>query len=555
MKFICIGCGNEFEKESNDRNKYCRQLRTFTCGYCGKEFETICQYRRKLRCDNCKNKSHGHKLSEETKLKMKNTLLDRYGVEYPLQSSEIKNKVMNTKKERYGYSTFNMNKTKETVINKYGVDSVFKSEEIKNRIRETNLKRYGTYNPMKNEDIKSKSISTNLKKYNSRHYLMTEDGKNKLKDSVRKKYGVDNVFQMESVKDKSRQTNIKRYGTAHPMKSDKVKNKTKNTCKEKYGNKSYIGSEDWRTKTIETCMEKYGVDYPCMTDNCRNASRTISKINLEFSKMLDRYGINSELEFGIDKYSYDIKIDNFLIEIDPTPTHNINWNPWKHPVDKNYHINKTRLANENGYRCIHVFDWDDKDKIVDLVNPNKRRVYARNCCIKIINDNKISNEFLFNYHLQGTCRNQDIIIGLYNNDELLQIMTFGRPRYNKNYQYELLRLCTKNNTVVVGGAEKLFNYFIHNYNPYSIISYCDNSKFRGDIYTRLGMELLDYGNPTCHWYNGDRHITDNLLRKQGFDRLFGTSYGKGTDNNQLMLDHGFVQIYDCGQSVYVWNKK
>lgn len=44
-----------------------------------------------------------------------------------------------------------------------------------------------------------------------------------------------------------------------------------------------------------------------------------------------------------------------------------------------------------------------------------------------------------------------------------------------------------------------------------------------------------------------KHITDNLLRQQGFDRLFGTSYGKGTSNEQLMLDAGFLEIYDCGQ--------
>ena len=49
------------------------------------------------------------------------------------------------------------------------------------------------------------------------------------------------------------------------------------------------------------------------------------------------------------------------------------------------------------------------------------------------------------------------------------------------------------------------------------------------------------------------HITDGLLRQRGFDQLFGTHYGKGTSNEQLMLDNGFVEIYDCGQQAYVLN--
>ena len=53
-----------------------------------------------------------------------------------------------------------------------------------------------------------------------------------------------------------------------------------------------------------------------------------------------------------------------------------------------------------------------------------------------------------------------------------------------------------------------------------------------------------------HWYDGHRHITDNLLRQRGFDNLFNTSYGKGTSNKDLMLSHGFVEVYDCGQATY-----
>ena len=48
-----------------------------------------------------------------------------------------------------------------------------------------------------------------------------------------------------------------------------------------------------------------------------------------------------------------------------------------------------------------------------------------------------------------------------------------------------------------------------------------------------------------------QHITDNLLRARGFDQLFNTNFGKGTSNDELMLQAGFVTVYDCGQATYV----
>ena len=184
----------------------------------------------------------------------------------------------------------------------------------------------------------------------------------------------------------------------------------------------------------------------------------------------------------------------------------------------------------------------------------KQKMYARKLIIKEV-DIKETNEFLNTNHLQGTCRGQVIRLGLYTeNNELIQVMTFGKPRYNKNYEYELLRLCTDNKYIVIGGANRLFNYFIKLYQPKNIISYCDNSKFSGDIYYNLGFELKSYGSPSKHWYNDKEHITDNLLRQRGFDQLFNTNYGKGTSNEELMIQHGFVEIYDCGQSIFTYQK-
>ena len=79
------------------------------------------------------------------------------------------------------------------------------------------------------------------------------------------------------------------------------------------------------------------------------------------------------------------------------------------------------------------------------------------------------------------------------------------------------------------------------------------SKFNGEVYEKLGFKLKEQTAPAKHWYNPKtkRHITDNLLRQRGYDQLHGANFGKGTSNEELMKEHGYVEIYDCGQLVFV----
>ena len=71
------------------------------------------------------------------------------------------------------------------------------------------------------------------------------------------------------------------------------------------------------------------------------------------------------------------------------------------------------------------------------------------------------------------------------------------------------------------------------------------------------MKLVDKGKPSKHWYNivTDRHITDNLLRMRGYSQLHNdTEHKKGEDNELLMYMHGYLEVFDCGQSTYTWKK-
>ena len=478
----------------------------------------------------------GMLLSDELKkkrsAKAKETFLKKYGVDNPSKTIEVKAKIQKTNLERYGHecsaqSEVVKEKIKATNLKKYGVEYSFQAGVVKEKIKATSLERYGVDNPSKSNIIKDKIVESN-----------------------RRNLGVDYPMQSKEVMGKSRVTSLQKYGTEYPNQSEIVKQHIKESSLRLYGVEHPFMSEVVIDKVLKTNLERYGVScYLMLTKRWGEAND--SKPNRDFAEMLDSNNITYEREFRCGKYSYDFKIGNNLIEINPTATHNTHFNPYgKNKINDTYHANKSNLALCNGYNVIHVFDWDDIDKVVQLLR-ERETAYARKCEVRFVNEVD-ANKYLDTYHLQGTCRGQKFRLGLYYDNKLVSLMTFGKSRFNKNCEYELLRYCSHYN--VIGGAEKLFKYFVDNYRPNSIVSYCDTSKFSGKVYDILGFKYVKTNSPRKHWYSRKekRHITDGLLLSRGYDRLFKENHGKGTSNEELILARGYLPVYDCGQSTYIW---
>lgn len=420
-----------------------------------------------------------------------------------------KKKVISLRKEtsleRYGDENYNgREKFKRTYESKYGGIG-FASDVVRAQAENTTKERYGDEDIRKTEYFKQKISKTKEERYGDLKYNNLE---------------------------KRRETCLARYGEDNPQKVDKVKE-----------------------KVSKTCQEKYGVNWACMRPEARNYSSD-SGPNRHFAELLEKQGTGFEREFPIQNKSYDFKIGDTLIEINPSATHNSTWGIiGGEPKKSTYHLEKSQIAEKEGYHCIHVWDWDHIEKVARSFIP-KETVYARKCEVVQL-DPKEVNLFLDENHYQGRCTGQKVCLGLKDRGELIQVMTFGKPRYNKNYQWELLRLCTKTGKVVLGGSQKLFKAFVDNedFQVQSVISYCDKGKFSGKVYESLGFILRGSSRPSKHWWNGKEHVTDNLLRQRGFDQLFGDRwgrYGKGTSNEELMREHGFVEVYDAGQASYVW---
>ena len=115
-------------------------------------------------------------------------------------------------------------------------------------------------------------------------------------------------------------------------------------------------------------------------------------------------------------------------------------------------------------------------RLSSLFNLNKK-IFARKCVIKKVSKT-ISKQFLNDNHIQGNSIDK-LRYGLYYNDELVSLMTFGSKRKvlgnkNKSFnEYELVRFCNKLNFNVTGGFSKLLNNFIGEVKPSKIITYAD----------------------------------------------------------------------------------
>lgn len=349
------------------------------------------------------------------------------------------------------------------------------------------------------------------------------------------KYGCLAPGNNKNARDKAVSTMLSKYGVQYAMQSPEIRAKSESTMIEKYGVRNASLVPEFQKKKSETIEQKYN---RCISTNCTDSQgHVISKQSQEFSNDLRRVGINHINEFKIGDVLYDMCIpdQHVVIEVDPSYTHSI-YNNCEKCVAPSYHSNKTKLAEENGYRCIHIFDWDSRIKIINMLVPISKHIYARNTDVYKLRES-VAKEFLDKYHLQSSSNGQILCLGLVVNDTLYEVMTFGKSRHSKNNYVELLRFCTVPGVRVVGGASKLFSYATSEFGLSKIITYCDRSKFTGRTYETMGMTHINTYPPRKIWSKESYRMVDDSRRNRNI-------------SEDEMISKGWAPVYDCGQSVY-----
>ena len=147
------------------------------------------------------------------------------------------------------------------------------------------------------------------------------------------------------------------------------------------------------------------------------------------------------------------------------------------------------------YSVITLYDSNNIDINLSIIRNalqlNTTKIYARKCEVRVI-DYAEAKDFLELYHIQGS-RNTNISIGLFYDNELVQVMTLGKPLFTRlSNCIEIYRLASKTNLTVVGGASKLLKYFERNLSTGydNIITYADGAISKGEVYNKLGFGFL-----------------------------------------------------------------
>jgi len=447
----------------------------------------------------------------------------------------------------------------------YGMEWSFQVDEVKEKIKKTNLERYGGH-PVKNEKIKEKIKQTCLDRYGVSHPSKLEEIKEKIKQTCLDRYGVMNVFQIEEVKEKIKFINIERYGVTHNFKSIEIINKSRKTRRTNFINKLLHSDrlKERCTPNFTLCEYNGGVykySWTCIKcgnifedhllngriPRCLNCypklsgSSYLEKDVVNFIKSLEIEVIENDRKI-LEGKELDIYIPsyNLAIEFD-----GLYWHSELNGIDKNYHLNKTLICKEKGIQLIHIFEdeWIDKQEIVKSIIKAKlgkleNKIFARKCIFKPVPSNE-AKLFLFDNHLQGPINGTHM--GLYYNEELVSLITYGKSRFNKNYDYEILRFCNKIHTSVVGGLSKLIKHA----NLNSVITYADLRYGTGDSYLKCDFQLNLKSPPSYYYLKDNQRISRLNFQKHLLEDKLDVFDLNLTEWENMQLN-GYDRIWDCG---------
>jgi hypothetical protein len=227
------------------------------------------------------------------------------------------------------------------------------------------------------------------------------------------------------------------------------------------------------------------------------------------------------------------------------------------------HIDKMRMAEENGIRLITIFEdeWRDrqnqiKNFLKSVLKKNEHTIYARKCEVRAIQDPDIAKNFLNENHIQGKAKHV-MSFGLYYNNELVAVMT-GSKHHRINDERKTLilnRLAFKDGYNIVGGASRLLKALEISAKSCGfdkIVSWSDNRWSQGNVYKKLGFTLInEYRQDYSYVYQEgpiQRRIQKQACKKADLARKGAI----GNTENEMAKSIGYERIWDCGKKV--WQK-
>lgn len=243
----------------------------------------------------------------------------------------------------------------------------------------------------------------------------------------------------------------------------------------------------------------------------------------------------------------DIYIPNLKIAIEYDGIY------WHNNVDNYY---KYEMCKEKDIRLIQIteYEWiNEKEKIkcyLKSIFGNKKNfitIGARKCYIKEINLSDYK-DFCNKYHLQGYSHSS-VKIGLFYKNELVEVEGFSKARFG-DYEWELIRECSKTNYFIYGGKSKMLNFFEKKYKPKNLVSYCEKNKFSGKSYLACGFKLLKESHQGYSYYKNNKKFSRMTFQKCKLKDIF-ENFNPDLTEWENMKNNGYLKLFDYGNFVFI----
>lgn len=312
--------------------------------------------------------------------------------------------------------------------------------------------------------------------------------------------------------------------------------------------------------TVSNAIKNYNLNQFILNSR---SSYLVSIILRELQKLNISYDLNNRsiLIDGGRRLEIDIYLPkyNLGIEVNPVSTHSVDVGRLG-LSSKNYHQEKSLLAEEKGIGLIQFYDADYydarrfevfKEQLKALVS-DKTKIGARFCTVQSISA-KDCNEFLNHYHFQGIERSSSARYGLCYGENLVGVLTLGKSRYTSD-EYEIVRYCLDPNYVIMGGFSKLFKYALQDIKVGSkVVSYMDlNKRLRSsNVYEKHGFQFDGLTKPDYVWVK--RYGTETLSRYNTTkSKLVSEGYDASKSEVEIMRDRGYFRVFGSGSKRYVF---
>ncbi len=221
-------------------------------------------------------------------------------------------------------------------------------------------------------------------------------------------------------------------------------------------------------------------------------------------------------------------------------------------LDKNRHQQKALLARERNITLLQFWEHEwikhetlIKSMIAHRLGVSRARHHARQLLVRIESDD-YARMFYTTAHLQGH-RSAKLHLAL--GEQML--ISFSSIATNR---WEIIRMASRPDASVRGGAMKLFSHFVNHYQPHQVVTFADLRYSTGNVYKQLGFKDAGYTKPGYFYYKGDTILSRQKCQKHKLNKLL-TNFDPDVSESLNMFNNGYRRVWDAGHLKFEFTLK